>query len=104
VSATLKSSRVEDAAGIMVQVADEDGLPVFDIMRQLKLRGTNGWSRQAFVFDVPENGSEATIGFALKGSGAVWADDFSLEEVDSTVPVTADRPKAPSNLSFEEPN
>ena len=104
VSAMLKSSRVEDAAGITVQVADEDGLPVFDIMRQLKLRGTNGWSRQAFVFDVPENGSEVTIGFALKGSGAVWADDFSLEEVDSSVPVTATQPKAPNNLSFEEPN
>ena len=73
-------------------------------MRQLTLRGTNGWRRQAFVFDVPENGAEITIGFALKGSGAVWADDFSFEVVDSGVPVTATLPKGPTNLSFEEPN
>ncbi len=104
VSAMLKSTAVEDAAGIVVDVADDDGILMFDTIRHLTLRGTNGWSRQAFVFDVPDNGAEITIGFALKGSGAVWADDFSFEVVDSGVPVTTTTlPKGPSNLSFEEP-
>jgi hypothetical protein len=111
VSAMAKSSGVVDAAGIFVDVLNDDGKwmfddgnQMFDTLRQLTLHGTNGWSRHAFVFDVPENGAEITMGFALKGSGAVWADDFSFEIVDISVPVSATFPKGPSNLSFEEPN
>ena len=110
VSAMLKSSGVTDAAGIFVDVLNDDGKWMFDdgkwtfdTIRQLTLRETKGWSRHAFVFDVPETGAEITIGFALKGSGAVWADDFSVEVVDSSVPVTATLPKGPANLGFEEP-
>jgi hypothetical protein len=104
VSAMLKSAAVEDAAGIYVHVEDEDGVMLVDTVRQFSLRGTNGWSRQAFVFDVPENAAGITIGFALKGSGAVWADGFAFEVVDRGVPVTATFPTGPTNLSFEEPN
>lgn len=104
VSAMLKSAAVEDAAGIYVHVEDEDGVMLVDTVRQFSLRGTNGWRRQAFVFDVPENAAGITIGFALKGSGAVWADGFAFEVVDRGVPVTATSPTGPTNLSFEEPN
>ncbi|MGH9254823.1 MAG: serine/threonine protein kinase [Vicinamibacterales bacterium] len=103
VSVMLRSTAVEDAAGILVDVANDDGILMFDTKRQLTLRGTNDWSGHAFVFDVPDNGTEITIGFALRGSGAVWADDFAFEVVDSSVPVTAVLPEGPANLSFEEP-
>ena len=103
VSVMLRSAAVEDAAGILVDVANDDGILMFDTRRQLTLRGTNDWSGHAFVFDVPDNGTEITIGFALRGSGAVWADDFAFEVVDSSVPVTAVLPEGPTNLSFEEP-
>jgi hypothetical protein len=102
-SAMLKSAGVAMAAGMFVDVADGGGWFLFDTRTQLTLRGTNGWNQHAFVFDVPENGSEITIGFALKGSGAVWADNFSLEVVDRHVPVTATLPRAPINPHFEEP-
>ena len=72
-------------------------------MRQFKLHGTNGWSRHAFVFDVPENGAQVIIGFSLKGSGVIWADDFSFEVVDRSVPVTTVLPRGATNLGFEEP-
>ena len=103
VSVMLRSTAVEDAAGILVDVGNDDGILMFDTMRQLTLRGTNEWSRHAFVFDVPGNGTGITIGFALRGSGAVWADDFAFEIVDSSVPVTAVLPEGPTNLNFEEP-
>lgn len=103
VSVMLKSTAVEDAGGIFVDVANDDGILMFDTKRQLTMRGTNDWNPHAFVFDVPDNGTEITVGFALRGSGAVWADDFSVEVVDSSVPVTAVLPEGPTNLSFEGP-
>ena len=103
VSVMLRSTAVEDAAGILVDVGNDDGILMFDTRRHLALRGTNDWSRHAFVFDVPGNGTGITIGFALRGSGAVWADDFAFEVVDSSVPVTAVLPERAANLSFEEP-
>jgi serine/threonine protein kinase len=111
VSAMLKASGVVDAAGIFVDVLNDagkwmfdDGKWMFNTIRQLRLRGTTEWSRHAFVFDVPDNGTEVFIGFSLKGSGVIWADDFSFEVVDTSVPVTADHSKRPINLNFEEPN
>ena len=52
--------------------------------RQLTLRGTNEWRRQEFVFDVPSDGHEIALGFALKGAGAIWADDFSFDVIADT--------------------
>jgi hypothetical protein len=107
----LKSSGVEDTAGMFVDVLRREGKAFFDgrlmfnMVRQLRLRGTNDWSRYDFVLDVPDDGVEIYIGFSLKGSGVVWADDFVFEIVDSSVPVTAiDYNTGPTNLSFEEPN
>ncbi|HEX9773608.1 MAG TPA: hypothetical protein VGA44_09090, partial [Steroidobacteraceae bacterium] len=103
VSAMLKSATVEDSAGVFVDVADGEGVLLFDTISQLTLRGTNGWARHAVVFDVPDNEAEITIGFALKGSGAVWADDFAFDVVDSGVPVTARLLKSPTSPRVEDP-
>jgi len=44
------------------------------------------------------------FGFFLFGGGQVWADDFKLERVSESTPVTGkrqDRPPTPTNLDFE---
>ena len=48
--------------------------------------------------------SSVAFGFFLFGSGQVWADDFKLERVSESTPVTGkrqDRPPRPANLDFE---
>jgi serine/threonine protein kinase len=108
VAAVLKSSGVQEAAGIFADVQKEggewlldDGNGPFTTLRQLTLSGTNDWRRQEFVFDVPSDGESIVLGFALKGNGVVWADDFSFEVV-TNVPKT--RVDKPNNLDFEELN
>ena len=50
---------------------------------------------------------DIAFGFFLAQAGTVWGDNFSLEKVESTVPVTSPsppsprRPTAPVNADFE---
>jgi hypothetical protein len=69
--------------------------------------GTSGWTRYEIVLDVPADSVDIAFGFLLAQGGTVWGDNFSLEKVDSTVPVTSTttaasrRPKEPVNTDFE---
>ena len=40
------------------------------------------------VLDVPKNAVNVAFGFKLYGKGVVWADDFNLEEVSISTPLT----------------
>jgi hypothetical protein len=78
----------------------------FDNMDSRSVRGTTGWTRYDIVLDVPQNSMAIAFGFFLSGGGKVWGDNFTLEKVDSTIPVTstsasAGMPKAPANPDFE---
>ena len=73
------------------------------------LFGDNGWKTRSIVIDVPEEGSQLVFGFFLKGSGSVWATDFSFAVVGSDIPLTAEPAGAerrevnwlgPDNLDF----
>jgi hypothetical protein len=69
--------------------------------------GTTGWTRYEIVLDVPADGVDIAFGFFLAQAGTVWGDNFRLEKVESTVPVTSphppapSRPKTPVNTDFE---
>jgi len=67
----------------------------FDNMRSRPIVGTTDWTRYDIVLDVPTDGADIAFGFFLSGGGKVWGDNFKLEEVDSTVPVTASKPTLP---------
>ncbi len=78
----------------------------FDNMGDRPVTGTSGWTRYAIVLDVPPDSVDIAFGFLLIQAGTVWADDFKIEKVDSTVPVTAPtppaaKPKGPVNADFE---
>jgi hypothetical protein len=71
--------------------------------RSLAMHGTNEWSRRSIVFDVDEAAAELLIGFALSGPGVIWADDFSIDVVDSRIPLTRLFPSAPVDTDFDAP-
>lgn len=61
----------------------------FDNMPNRGPRGTTDWRRYEVVLDVPQEASEIFFGAILVGNGTVWVDDLKLEEVPTSVPVTA---------------
>ena len=79
----------------------------FDNMDSRPVTGTSGWTRYEIVLDVPPDSVDIVFGFFLAQAGTVWGDDFKLEKVASTVPVTsstavaARKPKEPVNTDFE---
>jgi hypothetical protein len=51
--------------------------------------GTTDWKRYDIVLDVPYDSVDIAFGFLLEPPGKVWGDNFKLEKVDESVPVTA---------------
>jgi hypothetical protein len=74
-------------------------------MQDRPVEETQDWAEHSLVLDVPQEAATVSFGFTLVGSGQVWADDLSLEEVGPEVPVTGVRrmplPQRPANLGFE---
>ena len=53
------------------------------------IRGTTDWKLYEVVLDVSDEAARLAWGFTLIGGrGTVWADSFTLEVVDRTVPVS----------------
>lgn len=79
----------------------------FDNMDSRPVTGTSGWTRYEIVLDVPADSVDIAFGFFLAQAGTVWGDNFTLEKVTSTVPVTSptavtpSKPKEPVNTDFE---
>jgi len=47
-----------------------------------------GWTRITLVAEVPKDAAGISFGVRMKGSGEVWADDFTLRVVSNTVATT----------------
>ena len=54
------------------------------------ITGTQSFSPQTIVLDVPNDTVSIYEGFVLSGSGEAWANDVRLDVVDHSVPVTTD--------------
>jgi serine/threonine protein kinase len=66
------------------------------------IRAGNDWDKRSIVFDVPMNARTVTTGLRLAGGGTVWADDFSIEIVDQSIPLTVpDGPRPAPDLGFK---
>jgi hypothetical protein len=77
----------------------------FDNMDSRPVTATTGWSKYEIVLDVPPSATAVALGFFLIGPGKVWGDEFKLEKVDASVPVTSNAAGATRTLSnpdFEE--
>jgi hypothetical protein len=81
-----------------------NAMNAFDNMDDRPVTGDTAWKTYEIVLDVPQDSVAVAFGFFLFGGGEVWADDFKLERVPNTTPVTGKRgsqPRSPANLDFE---
>lgn len=106
-SAYMKTEEAARAQMWMRVDGSETKLLAFDNMDSRAVTGTTDWKKYEIVLDVPSGSIDIAFGYFLAGGGKVWADNFKLEKVDASVPVTATTPgvagmpKAPANPDFE---
>lgn len=68
-----------------------------------RIKGTMGWRRYDVVIEVPKFASNLAYGAYLGGTGQIWFDGISFEEVNKDVPLSApERLNEPGNLDFDE--
>ena len=106
-AARLRTKSVDDRGNLFLATFDAPGpddQAVFYFLQE-PLRGTNTWGRHEIVTDISPSTLYLKIGFSLRDSGTIWADDFMLEIVDASMPLNYNFPsKAPKDLNFESKN
>lgn len=104
-SARLKSA---DAASVNLWMRiDGEGQKTlgFYNMGDRPIKGTTDWKRYDIVLDVPAGSTTINYGFFVAGGkGAGWADAFSLDSVEKSVPVSNPLPanSKPVNMNFDQ--
>ena len=106
-SGHVKSENVNGWSGLWMRIDGSNNQQLgFDNMQGRSIKGTTDWQKYKIVLDVPANSKSINYGVLLGGKGKVWFDNFKLEEVDESVPVTNLTkknllPSSPINLDFE---
>jgi hypothetical protein len=102
-SAWIRSDSVIRRAGLWLRIDAPDQEPTHalasDAMGNRPIAGTRDWRRYEIVLDVAPAAADVAFGAHLSGLGTIWVDDFRIEIVDASVPVT--NRSAPQNLDFE---
>jgi hypothetical protein len=109
-SGYVKAQLVSGWAGMWMRAEDKNQKPLsFDNMENRQIVGTSDWIKYSIVLDIPYSTDEISFGVSLHGKGKIWFDDFSIEQVGNSVPVTDMmkssnyEPKpSPLNLDFEQ--
>ena len=107
-SAFIKSENVEGWSGLWMRIDDKAYEMVgFDNMSNRPIKGSTSWNHYSCVLDIPKESMNINIGVILAGSGKIWIDDFSFDEVDDSISTTDIReaedtfPEKPVNLEFK---
>jgi hypothetical protein len=89
-SVRMRAGAIEGWAGAWIRVDGKDpATPLaFDNMQDRPLKGTTGCEWTVLVLDVPPDAQRITLGFVLKGPGALWLSDFRVDEAPAEVPST----------------
>ena len=106
----LRTKKASGYASGWMRVDGEKGdILSFENMCNRKLVGTNNWTEQEIVLDIPEESTNIGFGIIFEGSGKVWVDDISFETVSKKVSTTTcpcspstRKAKKPVNLNFED--
>ena len=101
-SGYIKSSDVNEWAGMWMRVDDSRGSVSFDNMQDRPIKGNTAWKKYEIILSVPENSKTINYGVLLRGSGHVWMDNLTFEVVgDSEEGTGKTRLTAPTNSNFE---
>lgn len=102
-SAWVKSDAMVRYAGLWLRIDASDQEPTHalasDAMQGRPISGARDWRRYEIVLDVAPTAADIAFGAHLSGPGAIWVDDFQVEIVDASVPIT--NLSTPRNLDFE---
>ncbi len=107
-SGYIKAEKISGWAGMWMRIDGSSREQLgFDNMVNRAITGSNDWTKYEIVLDVPQNSATLNFGVLLHAEGNVMFDNFKLEEVDKSVPVTnlrkANKYSAtPVNLGFDE--
>ena len=107
-SGYIKSDNVNGWCGMWMRIDGEMGEQFgFDNMQDRAIKGTSDWQKYEIVLDIPLESNAIAYGVMLNGNGKIWFDNFRIEAVERTVPVTNMRqemsyPKEPINMDLEE--
>ena len=107
-SAFIKSEDVEGWSGLWMRIDDKAyEMLGFDNMSNRPIKGSTSWNYYSCVLDIPKESMNINIGVILAGSGKIWIDNFSFDEVDDSISTTDIReaedtfPEKPINLEFK---
>ncbi|WP_062047362.1 helix-turn-helix domain-containing protein [Bacillus sp. JCM 19034] len=107
-SCFIRTEDVSTYAGMWMRVDDTmDDVLQFDNMSNRPIKGTTNWNHYSIILDVPAQSAVISFGIILSGQGTVWADQFTFEEVNESIPTTnlevhGELLDDPINLSFDE--
>jgi hypothetical protein len=107
-SGYIKSEDVNGWSGMWMRIDGENGKQLgFDNMQSRAIKGTTDWKKYEVVLDIPSDSKSINYGVLLAGKGEVWFDNFKIEDLDKSVPVTNMKKEnalseKPINLDFEE--
>lgn len=108
ISGYIKSEDVKGSSAMWMRIDGDNKQQLgFDNMQGRAIKGTKDWQKYKIVLDIPTNSKSINYGVLLSGEGKVWLDNFQLNVVDKSVPVTnltkKNRlPSKPINLDFED--
>ena len=91
-------------AAMWSNVIDKNSVSLsFDNMSDRPIKGTEDWTKCEIVLDVPKEGHAINFGVLLSGTGKVWFDDISFEDIDrKNPPIPTEYLFRPTNMDFEE--
>ncbi len=104
--AWVKSQDVKDLAGLWLRVDKGQSSVAFDNMQNRPIKGTQSWRPYDVVLNVPADATGISFGILLSGTGEVWMNHVTFEEVGNDVAITGKEPSrlpaAPVNLGFAQ--
>jgi hypothetical protein len=101
----IKANNVKDWAGMWLRVDGESSkdMLAFDNMQDRPITGTTDWKKCEIVLDVPKGAKDIAYGVLLSGTGEIYFDDVSFENLGPATGKTGTpEPSKPSNLDFEQ--
>ena len=99
----LKTKDLDGSASLWMRVdAESQRGSSFDNMHNRLVKGTTPWTEYSIVLDVSQTATLISFGALLSGGGEIWFDEFKIEEVSVSMPVTGGEvfPSSPVNTSF----
>ncbi|MBX5461163.1 MAG: hypothetical protein IRZ28_08740 [Steroidobacteraceae bacterium] len=96
-TAQMATEEAHVGSALWVRADDQHGTMVaFENAHARGPRGSQSWTSQRIVIDIPDTAAALLFGAVLRGAGKLYLDQVALRVVDSSVPLTA---KPTTNLS-----